>query len=551
MGTGSEWLESYFAAYSLTTIDACYGSLQLSVPEEPDTTLLLAVAGGQGEAVVEGRSYSLQKGKLLLLPEGSGASIKSSSNSLLQCYAVGVAPVIQTNKAAGSLQRQSKITSLNKEAYIDAGVKIVELAQQLYIHRLPVEELRHIKNQLIFHEMLYELLQCLEHSEKGETELWSLEQSVRYMEQQFREKISREQLAAATGISSSHYSVAFKQLTGYSPNHYMTTLRVHHAMELLLQGKETLREVAIKTGYKDEFYLSRRFKQHTGISPSNYVAQFSKRVAVLIPPYASHLMLLGVEPTVSIADSSEYISSSELSVPQTMRLMSEDCSAEQLKRALLESKTELIIASDPSSAHLEFNAERLRIIAPVVTVSWMDMGWKEHFRYIANIVQERERAERWLAEFEREEAAARQLISQTDAMHAVVSIVVIKPQQLLVYGARNAGYVIYHSLGLAPPERIRQQLERHGHKFHSLPIALSELPLFASDKMLVIVFPDEEGSTTHADSIVQSDIWQSLPAVQNGQAFMLDQNDWIPYNPVSIQYQLRRAVKLFENNCTM
>lgn len=546
MAAGSEWLESYFPAYSWARIEAYYGDASFSALLEHGATLLVAVAGGEGEIMIQERSFSLRRGNVLLLPASAGISCVSSRSRQLHCYVISIIPHQQPAlKAAGNVLRQSKLIDIEKESCMIENTEIVELAEQLYIHRLPVEELQHIKNQLVFYDMLYRMLQQLEATEKVEDGYWSLEQSVQHIEANFREKLSREQLAAATGISRSHYSVVFKQLTGCSPNHYVTTLRVHHAMELLLQGKETLREIALKTGYKDEFYLSRRFKQHAGISPSSYLSQFAKRVAVLIPPYSSHLMLLGIEPTVAIADSSEYVSSTELPLPQTMVFMSEACTAEQFKRALLETKTELIIASDSLSAHVDFSVEQLRIAAPVISVSWMEMSWKEHFRYIARVVQESEKAESWLNSFEEEERAARQLIHTTAARHTTVSIIVLKPHGLFAYGARNAGYVIYQSLGLTPPEPIKQQIERHGHKFHSVPITPAELPQYAGDKLLVIVFPDEKGSVAHAEHTFQSPVWKGLEAVRNNQTFVFDQNEWIPYNPVSILYQLRRAVKLF------
>ncbi|MDQ0493618.1 AraC-like DNA-binding protein [Paenibacillus brasilensis] len=105
----------------------------------------------------------------------------------------------------------------------------------------------------------------------------------------------------------------------------MSRLRVHRAKELLISGSDTLREIALKVGYKDEFYLSRRFKQYTGASPSSYSRRSFQLVAVLLTPYSSHLLLLGLEPAVTISESSEYVKTNGLEPPQTMMFINTNC----------------------------------------------------------------------------------------------------------------------------------------------------------------------------------------------------------------------------------
>lgn len=546
MAEGSEWSESRFSSYYFSVIETFYGSGRTPFSSIEGAALLIAVAGGGGEASAADAVYRLRRGDMLLLPDGAHLVVHSKESDMLQGYVIDVRlrKYRQGDEGEG-LPRQSSLAAPKNAVYFRNVSELVQLMEELYIHRLPIDELRHIKNGMVFHELLYRLLQGMETDPREDGDL-SLEQSVSYLEEHFREKVTRDQLAAATRMSRSHYSVAFKQLTGYSPSQYAALLRVHAAMELMLEGKDTLRDVAIKSGYKDEFYLSRRFKQHTGISPSRYLSQFGKRVAVLVPPYGSHLRALGLEPTVAIADSSEYVMSPELEQPKSMVMMGENCTAEQLAKTLRETDTELVFASDPSYAHVAFSAERLRAAAPVIAIPWMDMGWKEHFRSIAKILRESEKAELWLADFEREEREAREQITRVAGLEqAVVSILVIKPDKLLIYGARNAGYVLYHSLGLMPPVRIREHIASSGHRFHSLPITLEELPEYAGDKLLVIVFNDEKGSAAAVDAVIRSSVWRELPAVQRNEAYIVDQNDWIPYNPISIRHQLRRAVKLF------
>lgn len=539
MGMESEWVELHFSSYQFTNAQSLYGDCHFTSLHGKQ--ILMAVASGEGEAYLNGQAYKLARGHLMLFPTGCEVSIVSGGTGKLHIY------TLEISILAPNACRQSEIMARTEAIHVNEGMEMVHLAEKLYIHRRPVEELRHIKNQMMFHQLLYCLLERLQAEQIGSAG-WSMEQSIDYLEKNFSEKISRSQLAAATRVSVSHYSVLFKQLTGYSPNEYLTRLRIHRAIELLLDSEYSLRDIAFQTGYKDEFYLSRRFKQYTGRSPSSRLARQTQRLATLNPPYTSHLILLGIEPTTAVLDSNEYVSTGDVAAPKSMLWMSEDCTAEQLKKALLDTKTELVIASDPLFNHLKFDADKLRIAAPIVTVPWMDQGWQDHFRQIASLVQKSEQAERWLAEFRRNEDEARKLVRNTDVANETITILVIKPKGLFAYGARNAGYVLYRSLGLKPPQLIQEQIDKHGDRFHSLPLELSDLHEVDGDRMIVILFSDEKGSTAHADDIFQSSAWRELAAVRKNQVYIVDQNDWIPYNPVSISYQLRRAVSLFTSD---
>ena len=75
--------------------------------------------------------------------------------------------------------------------------------------------------------------------------------------------------AEALGVTAAYLSAVFKKSMGVSMMNYLAAIRLDRARELLLREKElSIREIALQTGYSDEFYFSRSFKKHFGISPS-------------------------------------------------------------------------------------------------------------------------------------------------------------------------------------------------------------------------------------------------------------------------------------------
>ena len=96
-------------------------------------------------------------------------------------------------------------------------------------------------------------------------------QVVRYMEEHFSDpEMSITALADSLELSTTRFSLSFKEKTGMSPLEYLTLLRVEHAKELLEMTDLTIRDISVRAGYYDSGSFIRRFKQVTGETPAQY-----------------------------------------------------------------------------------------------------------------------------------------------------------------------------------------------------------------------------------------------------------------------------------------
>ena len=66
----------------------------------------------------------------------------------------------------------------------------------------------------------------------------------------------------------------FKEHTGKSAIDYIIHLRIETAKNLLKKTTYTINEISSKVGFKNPLYFSRKFKEKTGVSPSEYKKQF-------------------------------------------------------------------------------------------------------------------------------------------------------------------------------------------------------------------------------------------------------------------------------------
>ena len=82
--------------------------------------------------------------------------------------------------------------------------------------------------------------------------------------------ISIEKLADACNISTVYLRKLFASRFGVSPIQYISNLKLTRAKELLESNMYTVSEVCFLSGFSDESYFSRKFKEATGVSPSEY-----------------------------------------------------------------------------------------------------------------------------------------------------------------------------------------------------------------------------------------------------------------------------------------
>ena len=87
----------------------------------------------------------------------------------------------------------------------------------------------------------------------------------------YKENISVVHLASLCNISVVHLRNCFIKVFAISPVRYINSLRLTRAKELLESGLYTVGDVCFLSGYNDESYFSREFKNFFKLSPKEYV----------------------------------------------------------------------------------------------------------------------------------------------------------------------------------------------------------------------------------------------------------------------------------------
>lgn len=94
-----------------------------------------------------------------------------------------------------------------------------------------------------------------------------------YIHQNLDQPLSLEELAQQSCWSRWQLQRVFHNETGLTVANYVRELKLSEAAERLLSGSERVIDVAMALGFNSEISFSRTFKQHFGLSPSQYRKQ--------------------------------------------------------------------------------------------------------------------------------------------------------------------------------------------------------------------------------------------------------------------------------------
>lgn len=136
------------------------------------------------------------------------------------------------------------------------------------------ERATNFNTELLMMSTLYKLMSVL-NSNKEKTEE-HMNRYVRiccdFIEQHYSEKISVEDIAAASHISSKYMYKLFMKELGISPKKMLITKRLEYGKYLLQTTSMTLDDIAVASGYSCASRFIYALKQQFGVSPSDFRA---------------------------------------------------------------------------------------------------------------------------------------------------------------------------------------------------------------------------------------------------------------------------------------
>ena len=417
----------------------------------------------------------------------------------------------------------------HNEFFLQPSSSCTELAQSIYANRQSSDPLERFQHQIRFQQLLH-LIWSHPPTPMADKSSSVIDRTVTYIHTHFAEPISLVDLAEEAGLTPRYYTELFKKSVGKSPIEYLTSYRMEQAKKLLRESDKRFREVARLVGYEDEFYFSRRFKQQVGVSPTVFIRMNQQHVTPVTFQYAEYLMALGIRPVGAPEEQVLYLREQlQLKEADQIVTLSRDY-PERIKPL-----QPTFILTDYTEDCAAFSK-----IAPTLALPWLAHDVFGHFKRIADVLGMQEKAASWLGQHEQKVQKARRFVDSSIGKNETVSILNVRATNLLAYGVRNIGHVLYRSLKLTPPQILQDRLNRDPNLW-AIPISEDQLTAYSGDWMFVHVF-DDDLSWVHLHHLMNKEEWKQIPAVQKGQVVLLNPT-WFAYDPLSLEVQLEEAVQ--------
>lgn len=104
----------------------------------------------------------------------------------------------------------------------------------------------------------------------GDLRDFYIQEAINYIEQNFQNDISVEDIAECCKLNRSYFGKIFKESIGKSPQEFLMCYRMAKASELLKLTDMSVCDIGNAVGYPNQLHFSRAFKHVYGASPRNW-----------------------------------------------------------------------------------------------------------------------------------------------------------------------------------------------------------------------------------------------------------------------------------------
>jgi len=238
-----------------------------NIQHSHDFCEILYVAGGAGEAILEGKKFRLAPGDLVVVNPGTLHEERSDAKAPLRLIFLAIRDFAVPGLPAGCLsQEKYRVLSCGEYRY-KMDIYLRELLQETSSQ---IEFYQEISQGLVS-ALLVLVMRLIRINPEDEAALSQECQKIKeYLDQNFTSLITLDSLSETVYISKHYLSHLFKEQTGVSPIKYLTSKRMEKACELLSETELPVSEVSKAVGYENPLYFSQVFKRIYGISPVKY-----------------------------------------------------------------------------------------------------------------------------------------------------------------------------------------------------------------------------------------------------------------------------------------
>lgn len=235
-----------------------------SFPHSHQFTEIFFIKSGTGSMQIEHEMIPVEANCLVLIGAQVLHTEFSNSSDPLDYYVLGVEGLkIDTDRPAEYSVVNASVNASSIRLCFESILREMHGRQACYAeicqHYLAILILMICRKD----QVSYEVVEPLNSSRE-------CHKARRYIEENYREKITLSSLAANCNITKYYLSHQFTELYGISPIAYLTSVRIAAAKDLLTTTSHSIEEIAGITGFSSSSYFSQTFQKVCHLSPQQY-----------------------------------------------------------------------------------------------------------------------------------------------------------------------------------------------------------------------------------------------------------------------------------------
>lgn len=143
--------------------------------------------------------------------------------------------------------------------------------EMLYIAQHADESPFHLIGHLyLFLDYMSRSVSSMTLGKGGKLQDFYMKEALSFIEQNFQNDITIEDIAAQCGLNRSYFGKIFRDALGKSPQEFLISYRMAKAAELLKLTKLSIGDIGNAVGYPNQLHFSRAFKNVYQISPREW-----------------------------------------------------------------------------------------------------------------------------------------------------------------------------------------------------------------------------------------------------------------------------------------
>ena len=218
---------------------------------------------GNGVSHINGESYSLSKGDMVLLSPADHHNYILEDNTALEFVNIAFPMGLIPPQAVSVIPSNVKVVHLAEKDY-ECVKNVCDFLVDKYDNNRESSALL-MKTSI---EWIFIFLSFSIEKQQKASSVWNFSEVLIYINNNFsQEDLNRATVAKIMHMSPTHFSKIFHKMIGLSFQDYLLNTRLNYANGMLKMTNMTISEIAAASGFGSESYFSKVFKKRFGVSP--------------------------------------------------------------------------------------------------------------------------------------------------------------------------------------------------------------------------------------------------------------------------------------------